>query len=554
MYTQTSRKGRKPRRPRANKQSNNEDAKEADILRRSRPRRGPKLSLGVPSFDWSDVVSLVESQLPSKAEVARKGASALKSIGSKVWDGTKSIASDLYNKFRGPVLAKSEVKADVKRELAKDMSKQHIYSGPSDITDFGMAPSLKGQSDGSSLVTGSEILTVLPTTSTVLSEGNLVYTADLNPNTLNLNMLKSMCKNFEQIQGLSMEIIFQGAGGSTAAGSMILYYDPDPDDQHSSSSNLARVAANARHRIFTSPRAASDRLIIPIAEKGKLYLGSDPYNERFQSFGNINLVVVNPIASGVNLGTLYIKYRFKLFATQTDSSIYSGDFFAGKMAGSFTTSSQLDSTGWGTVPSMSTMTLPTTSVDMYKAGGIEMSAGNYHVTLTVSGCNSVTYGTRLFNVIQTGKYAPWANTTNGFTFLGNGATGPVFIQQQWVGCLSNFRIGLAITGGTWTGVDLWVSAVTASPYASSFSQLRRLTDLTILADKQDVIVEQLKDDMVRKEDMKEAKEKTSSKQEIQTQDDGLRLSHNYFVSPTSSSSSSSSSSSALMSSTFRRPQ
>lgn len=420
-----------------------------------------------------------------------------------------------------------EVKA-LKAEAKKERTESYIQ-GPSKSVSYQKTPAIRRVSDGQSHLSGGELFKVLTAPSGGYASGDLMLTVDLNPATIDLPILKSHLKTYEQYHIRKMTISNVGGSGNNATGTFVMVYDPDPMDIWSGGVDLAKRATNAKFKTIARPFDVS-HLNVPASAKGTLYVDSEANQSRFESFGHLAIVCLNAIAANTPIGSIYISYELDLFSNQSDPDMTSGDFYARVWSGTtFTTSSALSPSTCSAVSTYSTLSLRPTSEDDYKVGRVRLPAGSYRIAVTIGGGTSCA-ATSLWAAEQTSTYAPWVDTT----YMSAVDSATAFSLDRWVGCLSDFSIKLGLTQGSWTNVQLWISAVTATPYASSMKGLSRIQQLVDASKAEANSAARLKADTA--DSNKESKEAV---ERIPTGIVSTNLNSAYFSTSSSSSSSTS---------------
>lgn len=423
----------------------------------------------------------------------------------------------------------------------KKLEERSIIQGPTKSISYQKTPSLR-RVKGGGVLDGGELYKVITAPAEGYASGAVITDFDLNFTTMSLPVLRGHIKNYEEFRVRRLTFTLVGGSGNNATGTFVMVYDPDPLDVWNSGADLAKRATNAKYKTLGRPFDIC-HLDCPKNEKGELYIDNESGQERFESFGHFAMVCLNPIAANTPIGALYISYDIQLYNTQSDPDLLGGDFLAmncdSGTGSAFSTSCMAAE---GITSSYSTVSFAAMTPDDWKQGIFRLPAGSYRACFHIAGGVDAAYSSSFWSVNQTGKYAPWMDTTYGSATLQAGVS---MTQDRWVGCLSSFAIKLNMTAGTWTKVYIWISATTASPYASNMKGLSRLQNLVDSASKESAVLEQLKRD-------EESKEPLRSDKDVKTTKNNEKFGDFVVVPQQFSSSSSSSSSSGRMNSYFGR--
>lgn len=493
--------------------------------------------MGIPDDIFVPIASAFVSEIGKQYGVPPSISKFVTQKGLGLLDkGAKMLGNRYVPKLLGTdkKAIDSEIKSVSKDEMKKEIAISNAIMGPSRQPLKTRAPTMTRTADHS-VCEGEELINVLSVGTSSATTGSQLASVDINPTVINLPMLKSFVRNFEMYEVVECSFTLIGASGNNVAGNFIMCYDPDPCDVWlAEEGTLEKKASIAKVKVSGRP---FDEVTLRIpCTKGRLYLGVDETQQRFQSFGSFHMVVLSPIAASTQIGSLYMKYKIRLYATQIDSVGYTGDFWGASSqdtSSPMSTSQALATSSWITPLPNPTMPMPVLSDTEKKNGDIPMPPGSYHLDLAWLGGTGMTFtGPRVYSLQQVGSTAPW-EYASGY-MASTSAT--LCVATCWVGCSSQFIVRLCPTAGTWTKVTIAVTARSTSPYAITLSGLRRLEDMAKQAD-----CDSAKIDLLRKSTFPKNKGK-----EDNSKDDFLLVDNNYMI-PSSSSSLSTNNSSSTAS-------
>lgn len=141
------------------------------------------------------------------------------------------------------------------------------------------------------------------------AQGDVLASIDLSPLSADFPRLNYFAAAFEQYTVGQIKVTYAPSCAATTNGQLVLYVDPDPDDETPIGVPAINTAMAAQGSRVTNVWAPAQIEFKPAGKR--TYFTSPSTDKRFSSPGRVNIIAMTSIGA-TTLGTLYIDYVFHL--------------------------------------------------------------------------------------------------------------------------------------------------------------------------------------------------------------------------------------------------
>lgn len=222
--------------------------------------------------------------------------------------------------------AKSEA-AKVEKAVER---KEGLYTGTRAASNMVRRARVRPMGRDMVVADGCDVITSIDSGTAGFKAGEVIAVVRLNPLAAGAVQLRSSCARYEQYSVRKLSFHLPGGTGTTVSGTIISFYDYDPDDlvmSGASSENIRVAMTHAGAEIVPLWKGFSRHFNNADVAQRRLFISDNSNEPRLTDAGKFLLVAGQAVAPNVSVGPLFLDWEIGLHVRSDDNEGPTGEGF-----------------------------------------------------------------------------------------------------------------------------------------------------------------------------------------------------------------------------------